>query len=93
MVAIVRLEEYEKLAYTRHFSEKTTGRRTGDNRNPNSYQVQREKTIFFKFAQQGFLSSDWHICSNMVFKGHTGAIICDTGLTGNGTSILGCHWL
>ena len=29
MVAIVRLEIYEKLVYMRHFSEKTTGRRTG----------------------------------------------------------------
>ena len=31
MVAIVRLEGYEKLAYMRHFSEKATGRRTGGN--------------------------------------------------------------
>ena len=29
MVAIVRLEGYEKLAYMRHFSEKATGSRTG----------------------------------------------------------------
>ena len=47
MVAIVRLEGYEKLVYMRHFSEKATGKRTGDNSNLNSYQVQREKTIFF----------------------------------------------
>ncbi len=47
MVAIMRPKEYGKLAYIRHFTEKATGRRTGGNRNPNSYQVQREKTIFF----------------------------------------------
>jgi len=40
MVAIVRLDGFEKLAYMRHFSEKATGRRTGGNSNPNSYQVQ-----------------------------------------------------
>ena len=79
MVAIVRLEGYEKLVYMRHFSEKATGRRTGGNSNPNSYQVQSENPIFFRFAQQGFLSPDWHICSPIGFKGHTGAIICDTG--------------
>ena len=50
MVAIVRLEGYEKLVYMRHFSEKATGRQTGGNRNPNSYQVQRENPIFFRFA-------------------------------------------
>jgi len=53
MVAIVRLEGYEKLVYMRHFSEKATGRRTGGNCNPNSYQVQRENPMFFKFAQRG----------------------------------------
>ena len=31
-------------------------------------------------------------CSTNGFKGHTGAIFCDTGLTGNGTSNLRCHW-
>ncbi len=77
----MRLERYEKLAYMRHFSEKATGRRTGGNSNPNSYQVQRDKPIFFRFAQQGFLSPDWHICSTMGFKGHTEAISCDTGQT------------
>ena len=46
MVAIVRLEGYEKLVYMRHFSEKATGRRTGGNSNPNSYQVQRENPCF-----------------------------------------------
>ncbi len=56
MVAIVRLEGYEKLVYMRHFSEKATGRRTGGNSNPNSYQVQWERSMFFKFAQQGFFS-------------------------------------
>ena len=29
MVAIVRLEGYEKLVYMRHFSGKATGRQTG----------------------------------------------------------------
>lgn len=55
MVAIVRLEGFEKLAYMRHFSEKATGRRTGGNRNPNSYQAQKENPMFFKFAQRGVL--------------------------------------
>jgi len=55
MVAIVRFEGYVKLVYMRHFSEKATGRQTGGNSNPNSYQVQRENPIFFRFAQQGFL--------------------------------------
>ncbi len=53
MVAIVRLKGYEKLVYMRHFSEKATGRRTGGNSNPNSYQEQRENPMFFKFAQRG----------------------------------------
>jgi hypothetical protein len=88
MVAIVRLEGYEKLVYMRHFSEKATGRQTGGNSNPNSYQVQRENTIFFRFAQQGFLSPDWHICFTIGFKGHTGAIICDTGQNESGLLIL-----
>ncbi|WP_313584974.1 hypothetical protein, partial [Lacrimispora sp.] len=35
---------------------------------------------------------EWHTCSAIGFKGHTGAIFCDTGLTGNGTSNLRCHW-
>ncbi len=52
MVVIVRLEGYEKLVYMRYFSEKATGRRTGGNSNPNSYQVQRENPMFFKFAQR-----------------------------------------
>ncbi|PPK82460.1 hypothetical protein BXY41_102148 [Lacrimispora xylanisolvens] len=47
MVAIVRLEGYEKLAYMRYFSEKATGRRTGGNSNPNSYQVQRKKPVAY----------------------------------------------
>ena len=46
MVAIVRLERYKKLAYMRHFSEKATGRRTGGNSNPNSYQVNGKSYIF-----------------------------------------------
>jgi len=53
MVAIVRLKGYEKLVYMRHFSEKATGRRTGGNSNPNSYQEQRKNPMFFKFAQRG----------------------------------------
>ncbi len=35
--------------------------------------------MFFKFAQRGVLLPEWHICSTIGFKGHTGAIICDTG--------------
>ncbi|RFZ79263.1 hypothetical protein DS742_08525 [Lacrimispora amygdalina] len=54
MVAIVRLEGYEKLAYMRYFSEKATGRRTGGNSNPNSYQVQRKKPMFFRVANKAF---------------------------------------
>ena len=68
----MRLGGYEKLVYMRHFSEKATRRRTGGNRNPNNYQVQRENLIFFRLAQQGFLLPVWHICSTMGFKGHTG---------------------
>jgi len=64
----------------RLFSDKATGRRTGGNSNPNSYQVQRERPMFFKFAQQGILSLEWHTCSTIGFKGHTGVISCDTGL-------------
>ena len=88
MVAVVRLEGYEKLAYMRHFSEKAIGRQTGGNSNPNSYQVQREKTMFFKFAQRGVLLPEWHICPAMDFKGHIGAIFCDTGQTESGLLIL-----
>jgi hypothetical protein len=84
MVAIVRLKGYEKLVYMRHFSEKAAGRRTGGNSNPNSYQEQRENPMFFKFAQRGVLLSEWHICSIIGFKGHTGAIFCDTGQTESG---------
>ena len=46
----MRLEGYEKLVYMRCFSEKATGRRTGGNSNPNSYQVQRENPMFFKIC-------------------------------------------
>ena len=35
---------------------------------------------------------EWHTCSAISFKGHTGVIFCDTGLTGNGTSNLRYHW-
>ena len=51
----------------------------------------REKPMFFKFAQQGFLSLELRTYSTIGFKGHTGAIFYNTGLTGNGTSILCCH--
>ncbi len=54
MVAIVRLEEYEKLAYMRHFSVKATGRRTGCNSNPNSYQVQWENLCFSNLPNEVF---------------------------------------
>ena len=54
MVAIVRLEGYEKLVYMRHLFEKATGRRTGGNSNPNRYQMQRENPMFFKFANEVF---------------------------------------
>lgn len=79
MVAIVRLGEYEKLVYMRHFSEKATGRRTEDNSTSNSYQAQKENPMFFKFAQRGVLLPEWHICSTFGFKGHTGAIISTQG--------------
>ena len=72
----------------RHFSEKTTGRRTGDNSNPNSYQAQKDISMFFKFAQLGVLLPEWHTCSTIGFKGHTGAIFCDTGQTESGVFIL-----
>ena len=88
MVAIVRLEGYEKLVYMRHFSEKATGRRTEDNSTSNSYQAQKENPMFFKFAQRGVLLPEWHICSTFGFKGYTGAIICDTGQTESGLLIL-----
>ena len=81
MVAIVRLEGYEILVYMRHFSEKATGRRTGGNSNPNSYQVQREKPIFFRFAQQGFLSPDWHIFPPWVLKVTQGQLFATQGQT------------
>ena len=80
----MRLEGYEKLACMRHFSEKATGRRTGGNSNPNSYQAQKENSMFFKFAQQGFLSPEWHTCSTNGFKGRTRAISCDAGQTKSG---------
>jgi len=51
----------------------------------------RKNSFFFIFAQQGFLLSECHTCSSSGFKGHTGAIFCDTGLAGNGTSILLFH--
>ncbi|NNJ32805.1 hypothetical protein [Lacrimispora defluvii] len=81
MVAIVRLEGYEKLVYMRHFSEKATGRQTGGNSNPNSYQVQRENPIFFRFAQQGFLSPDWHIFPPSVLKVTQGQLFATQGKT------------
>jgi hypothetical protein len=56
--------------------------------NPNSYQVQREIPMFFKFAQRGVLMSEWHICPAMGFKVYTGAIFCDTGQTESGLLIL-----
>ena len=55
MVAIVRLEGYEKLVYMRHFSKKTTGRRTGGNSNPNSYPVQRENPMFSNLPNEVFI--------------------------------------
>ena len=88
MVAIVRPKACEKLAYMRHSSEKATGRRTGGNSNPNSYQAQKENSMFFKFAQRGVLLPEWHTCSTIGFKGHTGAIFCDTGQTESGLFIL-----
>ena len=88
MVAIMRFEGYEKLVYMRHFSEKATGRRTGDNSNPNSYQAQKEYSMFFKFAQRGVLLPEWHTYSTIGFKGHTGAMFCDTGQTESGLFIL-----
>ena len=84
----MRLEEYEKLAYMRHFFEKATGKRTEDNSNPDSYQAQKENPMFFRFTQRGFISPVWHICFTISFKGHTGAIICDTGQTESGLLIL-----
>ena len=88
MVAIVRLEGYEKLAYMRLFSDKATGRRTGGNSNPNSYQAQKENSMFFKFVQRGVLLPEWHTCSIIGFKGHTGVVYCDTGQTKSGILIL-----
>ena len=87
MVAIVRLERYEKLAYMRHFSEKATGRRTGGNSNPNSYQVNGKSNIF-QICQTRLFIVCLAICSTMGFKGHTLAIICDTGQTRSGILIL-----
>jgi len=46
------------------------------------------KKLYFSDSPQGFLSPDWHICSTIGFKCHTGAIICDTGQTKSGISIL-----
>ena len=40
--------------------------------------------MFLKFAQRGALLSEWHICSTMDFKGHTGLIFRDTGQTESG---------
>ena len=54
MVAIVRLEGYEKLVYMRHFSEKATGRRTGGNSNPNSYQVNGKSLCFSDLPDKAF---------------------------------------
>jgi len=34
---------------------------------------------------------EWHICSTIGFKGHTGAIFCDTGQAESGILIL-FHW-
>ena len=88
MVAIVRLEGYEKLAYMRHLSVKATGRRTGCNSNPNSYQVQWENLCFSNLPNKAFYPPEWHTCSTIGFKGHTWAISCDTGHTESGILIL-----
>jgi hypothetical protein len=50
MVAIVRLEGYEKLVYMRHFSEKATVRRTGGNRNPNSLSGAKGKSYVYQIC-------------------------------------------
>ena len=49
MVAIVRLEGYEKLVYMRHFSEKATGRRTG----VGTYTIMKKKNIMNWIIHQG----------------------------------------
>ncbi len=41
------------------FPQVRSRRRTGGNSNPNSYTVQRENSIFFKFAQQSVLLPEW----------------------------------
>ena len=46
------------------------------------------KILCFKFAQRGVYLPEWHICSTIGFKGHTGAIFCDTGQTESGLLIL-----
>ncbi len=46
------------------------------------------KSMFFRFAQQDFLSPVWHIYFTIGFKGHTGVIICDTGQAKSGILIL-----
>jgi hypothetical protein len=54
LVADVRFEPYEKLAYMRHFSDIATGRRTGGNSNPNNYQIKREKLSFSNLPNKAF---------------------------------------
>ena len=54
MVAILRLEGYEKLDCMRHFSEKATGRRTGGNCNPNSYQCNGKRLYFSDSPNKAF---------------------------------------
>ncbi|WP_097003079.1 serine hydrolase domain-containing protein [Lacrimispora amygdalina] len=67
MVAIVRLEEYEKLAYMRHFSEKATGRRTEDNSNPNLVSATGQSVL--EFAEKHLFSPlGIHVTHNVVLR-------------------------
>ena len=67
---------------------KVAERRTGGNSNSNIYQEKGKILSFSYLPNKAFILPEWHTCSSSGFKGHTGAIFCDTGLAGNGTSIL-----
>jgi len=86
----MRLKPYKKTAIDATFS-KVTERRTGGNSNSNIYQRKGEILSFSYLPDKAFILPEWYTCYIIGFKGHTGAIFCDTGLNENGTSILRCH--
>ena len=81
MVAIVRLEGYEKLAYMRNFLKKQPEDEQETIAIQTVIRCKRKILCFSNLPNEVFYCLSGIICSTIGFKGHTVAIICDTGQT------------